>query len=55
MENHSGDLVLELLGHWTPRLVHHILHVFHSTEYFITAINKALQTDLADQEIEMQR
>lgn len=54
MENYSADLVLELLGHWTPALGHHILHVFHNTEYFIIVINKVLWADFEDQEIEMQ-
>lgn len=56
MKNPTGPWV----GAFEPldlRIGYHVLHMLHNTllSYFITVINKALWTDLGDQDIEMQR
>lgn len=51
MKNPSLYPVLEPLGHWMS----FAYASPYPTEYFITTSNKALWTDLADQEMEMQR
>lgn len=51
MKNSSLDLVLEPLDNWTS----FAYASQYPTEYFITTSNKALWTDLADQEVEMKR
>lgn len=38
MENPSLDLVLELLGHWTPGLGYHVLHMLHNTLLSISSL-----------------